>query len=51
MTRLRTEDIEHIARTLKAYDQELLNRTGNTLKGVACHALGVPDDELEDVVT
>ncbi len=51
MTRLRTEDIEHIARTLKAYDQELLNRTGNTLKGVACHALGVSEGAFEDIVT
>jgi pyrrolysine biosynthesis protein PylD len=51
MTRLRTEDIEHIAQTLKAYDQELLNKTGNTLKEIACHALGVPADELKDIVT
>ncbi len=51
MTRLRTEDVEHIAQTLKAYDQELLDKTGDTLGGIACHALGVPDDELKDIVT
>ena len=47
MTRLRTEDIEHIPRELKAYDQQLLNRTGKTLKGIALHALGLGDSEFE----
>ena len=50
MTRLRTEDIKHIAQELQEYDQQLLNKTGNTLKGIACHALGMSDDELEDIV-
>jgi len=50
MTRLRTEDIKHIGQDLKAYDQQLLNKTGQTLKGIACHALGMPDDEFEDIV-
>jgi pyrrolysine biosynthesis protein PylD len=51
MTRLRTEDIEYIPQALKAYDRQLLNKTGHTLKGIACHAIGVTDDELEGIVT
>lgn len=50
MTRLRTEDIEHIPQALKAYDRQLLSKTGHTLKGIACHALGLCDDELEEIV-
>ena len=46
MTRLRTEDIEHILGDLKAYDQQLLVRTGNTLKGIALHATGLSEGEL-----
>ena len=50
MTRLRTDDIKHIGQELKAYDQQLLNMTGNTLKGIAIHAVGPLDYELEEVV-
>jgi pyrrolysine biosynthesis protein PylD len=50
MTRLRTEDIEHILKELETYDQQLLNRTGNTLRGIACHAVDLRDDELEKIV-
>ncbi len=50
MTRLRTEDIEHIPRELKAYDRQLLNQTGNTLKGIAFHAVGLLDREFEEIV-
>ena len=50
MTRLHTEDIECISQTLKAYDQQLLSKAGHTLKGIACHAIGVTDDEFEQVV-
>ena len=49
MTRLRTEDIEHIPRKLAEYDQELLKKTGRTLKGIALHAVGLRDDELEEI--
>lgn len=45
MTRLRTNDIAHIAGSLAAYDKELIHKTGKTLRGVACHAAGV-DEEL-----
>jgi 3-methylornithyl-N6-L-lysine dehydrogenase len=43
MTRLRSEDVEHIPRGLKAYDQMLLAKTGHSLSGVACHALELDD--------
>ncbi len=45
MTRLRTTDIEHIAETLKAYDSQLVKKTGGTLRQIACRAVGV-DEEL-----
>jgi pyrrolysine biosynthesis protein PylD len=50
MTRLRAEDIKHISQELKAYDQQLLDKTGHTLKGIACHALGLLQDKFEDIV-
>lgn len=50
MTRLRTEDIEHIPGTLDAYDQRLVDATGRPLKGVACHATGLPVSTCEDMV-
>ena len=50
MTRLRTEDIKHVPKELKAYDQQLLKKTGNTLKGIACHAVDVLDYEFEEIV-
>ena len=50
MTRLRTEDIKHIPKELKAYDQQLLNKTGNTLKGIAFHAVELLDYEFEEIV-
>lgn len=49
MTRLRTEDIEHIPRELAEYDRELSAKTGKTLKGIALHAVGLRDDELEEI--
>ena len=50
MTRLRSEDIEHILPALETYDEQLRNKTGNTLKGIACHALGLAEYELENIV-
>ncbi|NQV35785.1 MAG: 3-methylornithyl-N6-L-lysine dehydrogenase PylD [Phycisphaeraceae bacterium] len=46
MTRLRTEDIDHIGQDLDAYDQRLLKQTGHTLGGIACHAHGLSSDQL-----
>jgi len=50
MTRLRTEDIKHISQELKGYDQQLLKKTGNALKGIAFHAVGLSDNEFEEIV-
>ena len=50
MTRLRAEDIKNISQELKEYDQELLKKTGNTLKGIALHAIGLSDYEFEEIV-
>ena len=50
MTRLRTEDIKHISQELKEYDQELLKKTGSTLKGIALHAIGLSDYEFEEII-
>jgi len=50
MTRLRTEDIKHISQELKAYDQQLLNKTGNALKGIALHAVDLLDYEFEEII-
>lgn len=47
MTRLRTDDIENISAELKSYDAELLQKTGRTLRGVACHALNTDEISLE----
>ncbi|MCF8106782.1 MAG: 3-methylornithyl-N6-L-lysine dehydrogenase PylD [Desulfohalobiaceae bacterium] len=40
MTRLETKDIRDIGRNLEAYDAELRNKCGQTLLGLACHAIG-----------
>ena len=50
MTRLRTEDVEHIRCELGAYDQQLISRTGKDLKGVASYAIGVSDGEFAEIV-
>jgi len=50
MTRLHTENIEHILQELEEYDQELSDKTGKTLKGIALHAIGLHDDEFEETV-
>jgi pyrrolysine biosynthesis protein PylD len=45
MTRLRTTDIANISSQLEAYDQELLTKTGLSLRGIACHAVGQSEEE------
>jgi len=47
MTRLKTGDIKDISGQLAAYDRELLLRTGHTLRGIACHALGIPEEDFQ----
>ncbi len=50
MTRLRTEDVQSIPRTLTAYDQRLLDKTGQGLKGIACHAMGLSGHPTAEIV-
>ncbi|MHC4741524.1 MAG: 3-methylornithyl-N6-L-lysine dehydrogenase PylD [Planctomycetota bacterium] len=50
MTRLRTEDIEHIPQELEEYDRRLSAKTGKTLKGIGFYAVGLRDDEFEEIV-
>jgi pyrrolysine biosynthesis protein PylD len=50
MTRLRTENIKDITGKLKAYDQQLLDKTGRTLKAIASHAVGLLDSELDEII-
>ena len=45
MTRLRSADIANISSHLDAYDQELLAKTGRSLRGIACHAVGLSEEE------
>lgn len=45
MTRLQTTDIANISSQLEAYDQELLTKTGRSLRGIACHAVGQSEEE------
>ena len=45
MTRLQTEDIATITAQLVAYDEELVVKTGHSLKQIACHAAELPEPE------
>ena len=47
MTRLKTGDIKDISGQLAAYDSELLDRTGHTLRGIASHALDIPGEVFQ----
>jgi pyrrolysine biosynthesis protein PylD len=46
MTRLQSGDIAKISARLTAYDEELLAKTGRTLRGLACYAVGLDEDEI-----
>ncbi len=48
MTRLITADISNIAANLKNYDAELTARTGHTLSGIACHAVGIDEGRIKN---
>jgi pyrrolysine biosynthesis protein PylD len=50
VTRLRTEDIADIAAELDDYDAELLAKTGYTLRGIACHAVGIDEEKIQDLI-
>lgn len=48
MTRLTTDDIKAVASTLATYDAELIAKTGCTLKGIACRAIGVDEEDFSN---
>jgi len=50
VTRLKTLDIAGISAELDRYDTELLNKTGCTLRGIACHAAGVEEKTIQDLI-
>ena len=50
MTRLRTDDIINIAAGMADYDAELAAKTGFTLRGIACCAAGVREDEIQPML-
>ena len=47
MTRLKESDICSIPSRLETYNRELLNITGRTLLGIACHACDVDEIEIK----
>ena len=49
MTRLTTDDIRMVVSTLATYDAELSSKTGCTLKGIACRAVGVDEKDFSDI--
>ncbi len=46
MTRLQSADIAGISARLIEYDEELLAKTGRTLRGLACYAAGLSEDKI-----
>ena len=50
MTRLKTNDIHHIVAALADYDKALIDKTGRSLRGVACYAVGVDGQCGSEVV-
>jgi pyrrolysine biosynthesis protein PylD len=51
MTRLQSVDIAEISAQLNSYDEELLAKTGRTLRGIACYAAGLNEEEIVDRLT
>ena len=48
MTRLASDDVKSIPAELADYDAELTSKTGYSLRGVACLAAGLPEEEIKD---
>lgn len=51
MTRLQTEDVAGIAHHLKQYDAELFEKTGSSLRQIACSAAGIPEQRLTEAAS
>jgi len=47
MTRLQKRDIDHVARQLEDYDDQLKRQTGASLRQIACIAAGVDEELIE----
>jgi 3-methylornithyl-N6-L-lysine dehydrogenase len=50
LTRLKSSDISNIASQLETYSQELLDRTGRSLMGIACHAYGKDEIHIKQQI-
>lgn len=50
MTRLKPHDIANINSELDNYDDQLRYKTGSTLRGIACHAVGVEEKAIQDMI-
>jgi len=48
VTRLVSDDVKSIPAGLAHYDSELTAKTGCSLRGVACLAAGMPEEEIKD---
>lgn len=52
MTRLKSDLVNKIGEKLASYDEELLRKTGHTLKQISCHgAAGIQEEELVNVIS
>jgi len=49
MTRLQSDDISGIAPRLKAYDEELLAKTGCNLRQIVCHAVAFEEEAAREI--
>jgi len=50
MTRLKTCDIDTISDNLDGYSKKLMEKTGLSLLGVACHACGRQESEIQQII-
>lgn len=50
MTRLTALDIDGVVETLREYDEQLREQTGKTLKGIACNAVGVSEEDCIELI-
>lgn len=51
MTRLQSDDISDIVPQLNPYDEELVSKTGHTLRQIACHAVGLKEKDAHGVIS
>jgi pyrrolysine biosynthesis protein PylD len=51
MTRLQSDDISAITSQLKAYDEELIAKTGHNLGQIACHAVEMEEETSREIAS